>query len=415
MENKELIQFIRDIRYSIDQGYLNPMWHREIKSHRSRLVKIANESDINAYALIEDTCKINGDYWHVEKGEDTGDIAYSEVYGMHIEMADAVHGFFYHGGRCDTYMDSDDAVYCQSDGHFYFDSHLDYFEIVQCYEDDRYYFRDRLHYWESDDNYHMEEEEDEELLDYHSGEGREKKPNKSGFTIGFEIEKSSRIDGMSWSHIMDMSGWAAESDGSVPDGFELVSPTYDLFSQEMFSDIQNLRNYINIPDIENCGGHINFGIVGKDGEQTLKQITGFIPLIYSMYAKRLNGTYCKVKKTNNLDSDKYQSIRIKYDYLEFRIISAVECVDQLNWRIGFFRLMAKHLNASFNQIALKLATKGTDLNEHFTMKGSPYNGAEKFQKMLKRAVRFNQEYNDHIPTSQESINYITKKIAKVCA
>lgn len=418
----QLRDLLDAIRQSINEEYLVPNWHYMLRKHNTKIVRVYNEHPQIYFASIHDSALIGGEYWHIEKALEEGDIVYCEIYDSYEFTNDVVAGYYYSRNNQQkkrSWMNGDDATYCHCDGNWYYHEDLGEFNIVQCEDDDRFYFSDNLYYWESDDSYHLEEEEEEEddcnLLDYHSGEGREMKINKSGFTIGLEIEKAERPDTMNWREIYNKTGWVAESDGSVPDGFELVSPTYDLFNSEIFNDIDKLKEYINIQNINNCGGHINFGIVGKGGQEVLQQITGFIPLIYSMYAKRLKATYCVAKKTKELDCDKYSSIRIRYNYIEFRIISAVECVEQLKWRIELFRLIAKHAGSKFNQIALKLATKGTDLNDHFTAKGSPYNDASKFQQMLKRSVRFNQEYNDHIPTSQESINYITKKIAKVCA
>jgi hypothetical protein len=410
--NWTFAQLLRFFRKSINEGYLPENWYERKNISGSELIVIESETRI-AFTSDCVICyrKINSwKYVHEEIWTDNEGMWWSDHHGKYIEDGYEYCAKIY--GRNGAYMDyffDDDVV--EFRGDYYFEQTIGSFDIVQCYETDEYYYSGDLYYWESDGNYHNYEEEDEEdepIYSYHSVP-RHFYPIKTA-SIGFEVEKNGfPMTQMLKEDIRDTTNWIIESDGSVSSGFELVSPTYDINDTErILSDFEVLKEYINVKDTSNSGGHINYGIKYLSDVEIIDQIRAFIPIIYAMYHKRIGNTYCGAKKTKELNLDKYQSIRLRGNYVEFRIIRAVESLDQLVWRFRFFQFMTEMRGISFSKLVLTMANKKHPFAQHM-MK---VYGNDNYKKMLRRAIKYNEQFNEQT-LSQSVLNYITKKLANI--
>lgn len=183
---------------------------------------------------------------------------------------------------------------------------------------------------------------------YHDGP-RNDYSDGAKFCFGVEVEKEddSPMDAHELDNV-DATGWAREMDGSLDDdiGFELVSPTYDLFGDRFDDDVSSdiLTDHINANATTNCGGHMGFSVQGLSGSEVFDRYNGFFPLLLAMYRHRLKGTWSKVRGNKQLKRgrDKYSAVNVRYDYIEFRVFSAVPNVKTLLWRRDLLRIMAKN-------------------------------------------------------------------------
>jgi hypothetical protein len=89
---------------------------------------------------------------------------------------------------------------------------------------------------------------------------------------------------------------------------------------------------------------MGFSIVDKSGAQVFDLYNGFFPLLFSMYRKRLRGSWSAVRnnKTLKRGSHRYSAVNVQSEYVEFRIFSAVKNVTNLLWRRDLLRIMAKN-------------------------------------------------------------------------
>ena len=229
--------------------------------------------------------------------------------------------------------------------------HLDYLYYVQ--DTGEYHHEseqgDTFFYHESEGEYYSyEPDNDGERHEYHSGP-RENYSDGAKFRFGVEVEKEDRdpIDNYSLCDV-DNTGWARESDGSLDSdsGYELVSPIFDLFGDRFDTQVNSdiLAEHINADQSTNCGGHMGFSIKGKTGAEAFDLYNGFFPLLFSMYRHRLNGSWSKLRTNNNFKQarNKYSAVYVQYNYIEFRIFSAVKNVTNLLWRRDLLRIMAKN-------------------------------------------------------------------------
>jgi hypothetical protein len=216
-----------------------------------------------------------------------------------------------------------------------------------------------------------------------------KASKKAKFTIGFEVEKedSSVRRSVDADLLYNTTRWAKERDGSLSSysGYELVSPTYDLYTNDLDNDLKNsedLRNHIDAQyNTGSCGGHIHLGATGVTGKRLFQMMGPWIPLIYSLYVGRINGRHCKVKKNENIirDDEKYQSVRIFDNRVELRIISAVPDVDTLLWRRDLLRLICDNLSATPFTILAMMHDKRSKLHKHLRKQYSATNLEKKIQ------------------------------------
>lgn len=278
---------------------------------------------------------------------------------------------------------SDDAYYCDGDGEYYADSSDLIYVSEGSYSG--YYFSDDVVYAEdcndyyhvndigryvfqhSDGCYYTEEEVTERCHSYHSGYRPMLTTEDTKFTIGFEVEKEDEEVLNDWDlDDVDNTNWSREEDGSLNSfsGFELVSPTYDLMTDDLDNAVATdiLSAHINAKYSDNCGGHINFGIKGLDGQEVYDKVKGFVPVLLSLYQARLRSRWCPAKKS--YDNSKYSAVAIKSSYIEFRAPSAVISVTNLLWRRDLLRIMASNLDKGTLFFIREMLTPTSELHKH---------------------------------------------------
>lgn len=271
------------------------------------------------------------------------------------------------------YIDEDDYVMCgggSCDGEYIWQEDCIYAADVQEY----YHESDVGEYvfWHEGIEEYRTDEPTHDNHDYHGGPRHDFSTSDTLFTIGFEVEKEDSDMFCYDLSEVDRTRWSREHDGSLDSctGFELVSPVYDLFSSKLDDDIANsklLRDHINADSSTACGGHINFGKRGTSGSDLFKQYAAFMPLFVALYRKRATSrwsrAYAKPDKYLARD-ERYVAFNIKYDYIEFRIISRVHDVTTLLWRRDLFRIMTKFPNATAADVQRMMLNKRSALHKH---------------------------------------------------
>ncbi len=190
------------------------------------------------------------------------------------------------------------------------------------------------------------------------------------FRVGFEIEKEDGDAGIiHYSDLYSNTDWIKENDGSLGDnGYELITPTFDLFSSDLDNDIKkysDLRTLINGDFSSRCGGHINLSARDYKAEHLFEGVSGFFPLLYAMYENRLGQTYCEAKQKHvYYRRDKYSAVYLKSELIEFRIFPAVRSVSNLLWRRDLIRIICKNINADEIAVIKMMATPSSELYKH---------------------------------------------------
>ncbi len=273
--------------------------------------------------------------------------------------------------------------------------------VYWCSDCEEYYHEDY-----SDDHAHNEDDDDEEgytnnpRFSYHSQEHYDR-ARGAKFKIGFEIEKECS-EGCKHNHheIREASGWVKERDGSLDDykGYELVSSTYNLFTDEFMNQAKELEkkfpNLINGNASRNCGGHIHFSKADTMGEDLLESVCGYLPVLYSIYQHRIGKSYCEVKEKEQMkhSDNKYQAVRVMRSRIEFRIFPAVKNLSTLEWRLGLIRIMAKNPSSNPIEVANKLTDSRTELHKHFAKIFTKSVIMQRAQKALTFAKQFDKNY-----------------------
>lgn len=192
----------------------------------------------------------------------------------------------------------------------------------------------------------------DDLFSYHSGVKRLNFTEKDAttdiekkFSIGIEVEKSLCVPwSVSVQELYEDTGFIFERDGSISNGYEMITPTMSLFSPKTIERLEEMSNYINHPYTENCGGHIHFSEEGLNDFEVYDKYKGFFPLLFAMYKVRvLNNSYCKSSTPAKAKgkNDRYYAITLRGNRLEFRLFSAVSNLQQLIWRITLLQIMTK--------------------------------------------------------------------------
>jgi hypothetical protein len=205
---------------------------------------------------------------------------------------------------------------------------------------------------------------------YHDQSRRDYSKNAL-FKVAFEVEKEDCEAGLI--HYDDLhhdTGWCKENDGSLDDdGYELVSPIFDLYSDDLeksISEHDDLSTLINAEYSESCGGHINVSCSTIQPKVLFEGVSCFMPLLYALYEDRLDMTYSKAKEKHryHTEQDKYSSVYIKSHLVEFRIFPAVRNVRNLIWRRDLIRLMIDNMNRSELEVLKMILNKKSKLHAH---------------------------------------------------
>ena len=285
------------------------------------------------------------------------------------------------------------------DGDYYNREALDYHDLLIDCEGEVAPAED-VYYWERDGEYHHEpEDSDEYVNEYHSDSAiHEVNFSKNPqFFIGFEIEKEDQ-DVKESILIEDFKeeceSWKKEKDGSLDDesGFELISPKFELDVQMIKKTIEEndiLLEHINAKKSDACGGHINVSESGKSGSELFDEIKGYTPLFHALYYKRINKSHCKGKKNDDLKKscEKYQSVKIHGNRVEYRIISAVPDFDTLIWRTKLFDFILKNKTSCVKEAFFKINSSPLkDLIKEMY----PNN----FEELIDRLVKYTLEFEE---------------------
>ena len=313
---------------------------------------------------------------------------------------------------------NDNLFYCTYSGNYFLKRKYDECEVAETNRifSSYYDYCDLdLYYWDSDGLIHEEpepeEEEDNYNFEYHGSSPAFFALNNE-VKIGFEIEKEDYTEYSSIyaSDLQRNTGWGKENDGSLGDGgFELVSPIFPLhntlsYFEEKFNKISNL---INADYSNRCGGHINYSHPNFTSEELLNEVSGWIPLIYSLYEHRLNNNYCAGKSLESLKNDrvKYQAINIKSRCLEFRVFPAVKNVKNLLWRLRLIQIMDLNKTSNPLRVISYMTDESHDLHKLLIEIFS-------YQKLISKVHRvafFSESMTGHI-INQDTVNQFTQSI-----
>jgi hypothetical protein len=369
------------------------------------LIKSLNESLLTSYEFLRgDFFKCNGLYYssddYVLTREDDAvhidDAQFCEYYQQYTNESVSVCYI----GRSERYYCSEaieEAGLYEYRNVYYDDNALSRNDLVVIEGD--VYNQDDVYYWESDGQYHLDSEpSDEYVRDYHNNTAPRfvNFTDKPKFYIGFEIEKEDET--IKESILIDdfedkCPKWRKEKDGSLNDksGYELISPAFELVPdkiEEAIKENKTLLKHVNADiDTDTCGGHINISEAGLNGEELFAKIEGYTPLFHALYYKRIDKNYSKGKSNKDLkeQNEKYQSIRIHRNHLEYRIISAVPNIDTLMWRT---RLLELILNNPTPCPKIAFFNAQTILKEHLSIMYQ--NG--RFDRLSERIIEFTNTY-----------------------
>lgn len=404
------------IRESILKGYLPEEWH----SNKEDIVK----TESGYFALISDCVNINGDYYHDR--EDSGLFVYDDIDDEYILECDSVMAYGRNGREVCT--KEENTVRYQR--NYYVKEYLSdndlcvldngdicHYDNCVCIDGENYHVDD-VYFWESDGEYHTEPEpENGTLWSYGDGPVEKNYVNidaKEGeivsFGWGIEIEKNEMPDfDFDRQDIYEKTGAVLEKDSSVSDGFELKTPVYNLMSKKTDKRLEKLRGFADVKNVEGAGGHIGFSMTGKNDEELLDLCAGWLPLIYSMYKKRLTNTYCTGKKIDELkgSGDKFQAIRMRGNYIEFRIFSSVKNFNTVLFRLNFFRIMAANLGKNFSSVIGMAINKNSQLYKLLTK--DVYSDGDKFERLIKDSIEINTQFGKR-KLNQSTINKISEKL-----
>lgn len=416
------------IKKSIAASYLPETFAYSIRTQGDELRK----TDTGYYCLSTEAVETeSGGIYHETEDEDM--YRWDDIDECYIEESDSVMAYGRRGREVTTHINK-----CvKFGGSYYVEEYLEDNDIVHLHNGDlcdmdsaryvedegEYYHEDDVYYWESDGQHHLEPEDEEEensapLWDYNQGP-REKylvnedaTGNAQKFGWGIEIEKSAMPTfEFDKQEIYDQTGAVLERDSSVSKGFELKTPTYNLFSPKTDERLEMLKDFCNIQGIENAGGHIGFSMEGKTDIELLNLCRGFLPLIYAMYKKRAVNHYCEAKKISKLikDREKFQSIRLRDNYIEFRIFSGVKSFYTIQFRLRLFRIIAQNLGMPASKVLNMAATEGTELNILLTERA--YKNEEDFIRLITDAKVMDEKFGTNRITA-EALAKITEKIRK---
>jgi len=245
-------------------------------------------------------------------------------------------------------------------------------------------------------------------------------PSQIVFKIGVEIEKQTRLGAVNGANeIYHEFGWKKERDGSLDDtiGYELVSPCYPLFTDDLINEAKAIEaRFPNLIDSNEdkanlgrfkdaCGGHIHFSRSYTSGQDTFEMISGYMPLFYAIYKKRINISYCEAKEKNRMKNSvntKYQAVKIMDKRIEFRIFPLVENVKTLEWRINLLRIMANNPSDSFIEVANMLCDTSSDLHKHMLKIFTLDKLKRRISDSISMAEQFDRDYSSYDFTNLRS-------------
>lgn len=332
--------------------------------------------------FIDGRVIIDRDGWYYSEDEYTqlhnGEVVCSD-YASYCEHYEE----YYHEDDCRTVnigrnteiwsenaISNSDLIYY--DCEYYDEDAADRAGIVYIEDLGEYGYQDDA-YWNEGDGSYYSYSKTRYVREYHDGSYRTVLfDSTSDYKIGFEIEKEDEgvKESIDISDFEDYTNnvWRKERDGSLDSdsGFELISPTFEFDIDKIFDHIEGNRQlvkHINAQYGRNCGGHIHLSKNGLNGNQMFDEVSGYTPLLYSLYHGRIDKNYSKGKSNKDLvsENEKYQAIKIWPDRVEFRIISAVPNVATLKWRCRLLDLITQYPTNDVRKAYYYIDTKFKEL------------------------------------------------------
>jgi hypothetical protein len=375
------------------------------------------------------TCDYNNcdnTYWLSSESEPDG-IVWSEFEGNYVNDDDYL--FCYYGNRGEsTYINDTTEVIGSYRGDNYHESSFDYFNLINidgelfhqdncvfCTDEQEYRHENDAYYCEEDENYYANSNnmpQSHGLKSYHDSDYKNFTNADTVYRIGFEVEKEDS-DFKNFEEVREI-GWDAEKDGSLNyNGFELVSPVFDLYNFDAFeNNINQIENFLNADCSENCGGHINVSVLYKSNVQVFEMIKGYLPLIYAMYKKRvIEGRYSKGKKVDELnDGERYNAINFTKSngILEFRLFSRVKNIEQLKFRYKFIAYMFSNHRKGCAGVISQLHKDNSQLRELLLTVYTP----KSFEKLIRTVETFTDLFmneKDHVALLKILSHFESKK------
>jgi hypothetical protein len=331
-----------------------------------------------------------GNYFIEDNADDLDYVWSDHSQGWINTNWNGVH-YGYTSRRHEEYFMSDDYVYIN--GSYYVDSDV----AGEC----GYHFDDDADEW-----YHEDDDRPVRAADfnasYHSSRGREFRAGDAKFTVGVEVEKEDNDACiLNWSDVFGDTGWIKENDGSLErNGYELVSPVFNLFNDGMDKEIEasdDLQTLINAGFSDRCGGHVNLGSTEYTPAQLFEGLSAFMPLLYAMYPNRIDKHFCQAKskyKYRSVTSEyeaKYSAAYIKDKVVEFRIFPAVRSVKNLLWRRDLMRIMCENINKSELDVLKMLVNQNSKLYKHLRKIYSQDLLLERTKNFIMYTERFNDK------------------------
>ena len=272
------------------------------------------------------------------------------------------HGISWdHHNDCYDFEADMDYGYINRNDHGFFSQNNSVCHDGNYYMDDAVISRHGFSWDEHRERYVHEDDEDEPDADDYDQDGDGCQDDCAGYhtqtrgwrttrdtlwRFGVEAEKEDvkvRESCMA-GDLHESTGWCKEEDGSLNSnsGFELVSPVYDLFTNDIFDDIagdRDLERHIGAAISKRCGGHFNLSHRDHSPSDLFEMLSGWFPLLFMLYTKRLELSYScgKSKKALRDDREKHQCIAIHGGRLEFRLFSAIRDAEHLRWRVELMR------------------------------------------------------------------------------
>ena len=396
---------VKTAENSVKLGYLRENWAEDFSI--SELIEL----DSGYYAVPDDITETAcGCLFHTDLESD--EYGFDELDEVYRPSCDIVLAYGRRGRELYTHEDNCVRV----GGEYYVNGFLQDNDIVETEEGD-YLHIDDAFYWDSDECYHSMEEEQRDFTNvpfsYHSGPRPANYVSEDsgayvGAGIGMEIEKNALPPfDFERDTLHSETGATIERDSSVPDGFELVTPVYNLFSPKTLERLEALRGFCDVRNISGAGGHINFSVPNYSDEELLDACAGFLPLIYAMHRKRVENSFCTAKSIKRLkaDGEKYQSVRLRGNYIEFRIFSAVKNFNSVLFRLELFQIIAKNLGASFIKVLMLATNKRTRLHK---LLRRVYSSRDLFQRLISDAIRFEQHFEGSSVSASDILELNTR-------
>jgi hypothetical protein len=223
------------------------------------------------------------------------------------------------------------------------------------------------------------------------------------YLVGFEVEKEDlqvKCSITAADFYAALPNFRKERDGSLDcdKGFEFITPPLELSPRNIRAYLESRPvavAHINAAYSTKCGGHIHLSRRGYSGRQLFEMIAGHLPLLHALFPARADGGnshYCRAKSAAQLlrDREKYQSINIMNDRIEFRIFGAVRGIDNLEWRAGLLLKLFKHA-ANTPEIGYE------KLPRLFSHLRKVYSTPAEMEMLIKRVEKYARKFEAYRP------------------